>query len=54
MFDPQTVAVKVFGAIGDIHPHKMLRQEVRTSHRVFSVCFDFVQNVSLLVGSVSA
>ncbi|KAK3762803.1 hypothetical protein RRG08_040498 [Elysia crispata] len=23
----KTVAVKVFGAIGDIHPHKMLRQE---------------------------
>ena len=25
----QETAVKIFSAIGDIHPHKMLRQEVR-------------------------
>ncbi|GFO07401.1 leucine-rich repeat serine/threonine-protein kinase 2, partial [Plakobranchus ocellatus] len=30
----KTVAVKVFGAIGDIHPHKMLRQEATILRRL--------------------
>ena len=33
----QETAVKIFSAIGDIHPHKMLRQEVRHIMIFFSI-----------------